>query len=388
MIFSRIFILVFLLSVGSLFAKEENSPRICLNMIVKNEKDVIERCLNSVKPFIDCWVIVDTGSKDGTQEIIQGCMQGIPGMLYERPWVNFAHNRNEALELAKDTAEYIFFIDADDMLEVFPSFRRPILDKDCYLMKITSVGSSSSRVQLVRSALNWKWKGVVHEALHCEEPTTCGMLEGVEMALVGGGDRSQDPKKFLKDALLLEDALREDPYDTRHLFYLAQSYMCAGLPELALKNYERRVEMMGWDQEVFWSLYSIGVLHEEISSPKEKIINAYYRAFYYRPTRVEPLYRLACYYRHDKNFLLAYLLTEHALKIPVPSDILFVQNWMYDYGILFEHSISAYWIGKYEESYYACLKLLTLPWLPSDVREATLRNLRFASEKFINERIL
>ena len=42
-----------------------------LNMIVKNEAHVILRCLASVKPWIDSWCIVDTGSSDGTQEIIQ-----------------------------------------------------------------------------------------------------------------------------------------------------------------------------------------------------------------------------------------------------------------------------------------------------------------------------
>ena len=35
---------------------------ICLNMIVKNERDVIARCLESVKPILSTWVIVDTGS--------------------------------------------------------------------------------------------------------------------------------------------------------------------------------------------------------------------------------------------------------------------------------------------------------------------------------------
>ena len=35
---------------------------LCLNMIVKNEAHVIRRCLDSVRPFVSHWVIVDTGS--------------------------------------------------------------------------------------------------------------------------------------------------------------------------------------------------------------------------------------------------------------------------------------------------------------------------------------
>ena len=75
--------------------------RICLNMIVKNESRVIERCLRSAKPFIHSWAISDTGSTDGTQDIIRRVMADVPGELIERPWVDFAHNRNQALELAK-----------------------------------------------------------------------------------------------------------------------------------------------------------------------------------------------------------------------------------------------------------------------------------------------
>jgi len=46
-------------------------PTICLCMIVKNEAAVIERCLASVRPLIDTWVISDTGSTDGTQDLIR-----------------------------------------------------------------------------------------------------------------------------------------------------------------------------------------------------------------------------------------------------------------------------------------------------------------------------
>src|SRR3972149_8399584 len=80
---------------------------VCLNMIVKNESKVIERCLKSVKPLIDYWVIVDTGSTDKTRQIISKFMSAIPGELHERPWVDFAHNRNEALHLAKGRGDYI-----------------------------------------------------------------------------------------------------------------------------------------------------------------------------------------------------------------------------------------------------------------------------------------
>src|SRR5690348_5608822 len=69
--------------------------RICLSMIVKNEAPVIERCLRSVKPYVHAWAVSDTGSTDGTQDIIRKFMADLPGELIERPWVDFSANRND-----------------------------------------------------------------------------------------------------------------------------------------------------------------------------------------------------------------------------------------------------------------------------------------------------
>ena len=89
---------------------------LCLVMIVKDEEDTIEKCLRAVAPYISYWVIVDTGSKDRTLDVIRETMDslGIPGELHERPWVNFEVNRTESLELSKGKCDYRWIIDADD----------------------------------------------------------------------------------------------------------------------------------------------------------------------------------------------------------------------------------------------------------------------------------
>ena len=104
-------------------------------MIVRNEAHIIHEALDSVAPYISSWVIVDTGSDDGTQDLIRNHMAGlgIPGELHERPWRNFAHNRSEALELAQGRADYIWVMDADDPLVGVPDFTR--LSADIYCMR-------------------------------------------------------------------------------------------------------------------------------------------------------------------------------------------------------------------------------------------------------------
>ena len=72
---------------------------VSLCMIVKDESQVIERCVRSVLPFIDSWTVVDTGSSDATPEIVKAVLSHLPGELHHRLWRNFAENRTEALAL-------------------------------------------------------------------------------------------------------------------------------------------------------------------------------------------------------------------------------------------------------------------------------------------------
>ncbi len=355
---------------------------ICLNMIVKDESAVITRCLASAKPLIDYWVIVDTGSTDGTQKIIKDFMQDIPGELHERPWINFAHNRNEALELAKNHADYILFIDADDVFAFPKKFKLPPLTKDGYYLPIEYGGTIYNRIQLVKSALNWKWIGVVHEAISSTEARSYDVLSDVKIVISNDGSRSQDTKKFQKDAELLEKALLEDPHNSRNVFYLAQSYRDAQDPEQALKNYEKRVKMGGWNEEVFYSLLQIGLLQEALGMNLKKIVASYEKAYTYRPSRIEPLYRLANLYRREENYLAGYQTALRGLDQRDSTDGLFVEKWIYDYGLLFEFSICAYWVDKYTESLLASQALLANPKLPVEIRESVQRNLKWVQEKF------
>jgi glycosyltransferase involved in cell wall biosynthesis len=339
-------------------------------MIVKDEAHVICRCLESVKPLIDSWLIVDTGSTDGTQDIIREFLKDIPGELHERPWVNFAHNRNEALELARDKADYLLFMDADDILTYAPNYVRPeTFDKEGYYLKIYYSGTTYDRVQLINTQVNWRWEGVVHEVIYYPDVRNCGYLDGVVMKIIGGGGRSQDQNKFLKDIAMLEDDLEKNPNNARSVFYLAQSYRDGNFFEKAIELYETRVEMGGWDEEVFWSLYQIAALQERLGKDRETVLAAYSRAFNYRPSRAEPMYRIASYQRRQGYPYHAYLIANLGMKIPLPRDLIFVESWIYDFGLGLEYALCCHQLKRYEECFNTCLALLSNPRIPDDIRK-------------------
>src|SRR6202012_4563698 len=116
-----------------------------------------------VAPYISSWVIVDTGSTDGTQDLIKNHMArlGIPGELHERPWRNFGHNRTEAMTLAQGHGDYIWVIDADDILVGTPEFTH--LDGDINYTRMRQGSYIYWRPLLFRDGLRVPWVGVVHE---------------------------------------------------------------------------------------------------------------------------------------------------------------------------------------------------------------------------------
>lgn len=348
--------------------------KICLNMIVKNESRVIQRCLESVKPVIDYWVIVDTGSTDGTQELIYECMRGIPGELYERPWRNFGENRSEAFELAKGKADYILFMDADDTLEFEREKQWPLLTKDLYLFWRGGRDFGYLKPQLVRGNFPWRWVGVTHEHIESPRRYTSAILPGVHYQSGDGGARSRDPQKYWNNVHLLLEGLKKEPENTRYMFYLAESYRDAGDKEKALEWYCKRIEAAGWAEEVFYSKLQVGHLLRQLGKPHALVIEAYEQAHRYRPHRVEPLYYLAALYNREKRYEEAYTLLKTAQSLPQAEkpDLLFHEKWISRYGLLFELALSSHYLGRDQESQNLCSQLLAIPDLPQSMRNFLL----------------
>jgi hypothetical protein len=356
---------------------------ICLNMIVKNEAAVIRRCLDSVLPVIDRWVIVDTGSSDGTQGIIREHLRNTPGELHERPWRDFAANRTEALALARGQANYTLIIDADDELAA-EAGAIPELTADSYTLEIADSGIVYRRPQIVKNSLPFRYEGVLHEYVTCAGAGDSAHLEAIRMLRNHDGARRRDPETYRRDAALLETALRTETSPfliARYRFYLAQSYHDCGEDERSLENDLIRAGLGFWDEEIFMSLYRAAQTMERLGRPAAAVIAAYLRAADSNPRRAEALHGAAKFCRLQGRFEEGFRAAGRGLDILLPPGALFVEPWIYESGLLDEFAVNAYWSGHYKESLVACLKILeTGKPLGDDIRRIAA-NARFALGK-------
>jgi glycosyltransferase involved in cell wall biosynthesis len=359
-----------------------SKPTICLNLIVKNETQVLPRCLASIVPFVDTWLIVDTGSTDGTQAYLRDYFAklGMPGELVERPWRDFAHNRTEAFRLAAPRADYVWIIDADEELKYPAGFALPELEADDYQILHRGHDSTTEfyRTQIVRSRLPFYYQGVVHEVILCDEPHETARLSR-DLVSVGyfDGAPNVDPiAKYRADAAVLAKALESEPDNARYVFYMAQSYRDAQEPERAVEAYERRVAMGGWAEEQWYAALQVGFLRERLGQ-HALTVEAYLRAYGLRPTRAEPLCELARFYRERDQFALGHLFARRALEIARPEDILFLDEAVYSWRSLDEFSICAYYVGDRSAGQAAVERLLSEGYLPQDHRPRVEKNLQY-----------
>lgn len=353
------------------------SRTLCLNMIVKNEAHVIRRCLDSVIPYVDHWIVVDTGSTDGTQAIVREHMRAIPGALHERPWRDFGSNRTEALQLARGKADYVLIMDADHVLRVPDTFSFKTLDADGYLVSHRYSGVDYGLPILLADRIPYRYEGVLHEYVTADVPHTFVDLAGPWIEVFHEGARSRDPQTYLKDAAILEQALAREPNNARYAYYLAQSWKDAGVLDKALAAFNRRAAMQGWVEETWYATYQAAQLVERLGRPPAEIEYAYLACYNGRPTRAEPLVQLARWHRGRQEWGLAFLFARAATQTPRPADRLFLEEAVYGWRALDELAIAAWYAGYKDEGRAAAQRLLQENRFPPSERARIEANLAF-----------
>jgi SEC-C motif len=310
--------------------------------------------------------------------------------VIEEPWRDFAYNRTFALRKARERTaiDYSLMIDADQVVHFDPGFEfekfKAGLMHDLYDVKIENGNVEYLMPHLTSNKVEISYRGVLHEFRVCPEDCSRGVAEGFLIRECHDGGRNQNERKYHDDAVLLEQALlvETDPFlIARYKFYLAQSYRDAGDKERSIKTYLERAGFGFWDEEVFYSLYAAAGMMGPAGYPEDEILETFLRAYRACPRRAEALHGAAYFCQSVGRYEQGYRLAKKALALPRPQQGLFIERWIYDYGLPDVYSVLAFHSGNYSECLDACARILREGLIPDDQRDRVRQNAHHAIER-------
>ena len=311
------------------------SPKICLTMIVRNEADILERCVYFAGKVANRCVIVDTGSTDHTPDYIELLMEN-PCPRFE--WRDdFSAARNYALKLAGDTdAEWLMFLDADEISHVdLPDIEKLLNDPKVDLIGVPMImedGRTFPKALFARNINGWKWINDYHEDLTLNGARPTMYLVGdISKAKSGpyvehmpdgarskAGDKNANAEKTLQ-------ALWERTGNPRHLFYLGDAQMNQGKFKEAYHTYQACIastenEVAIGAQYICW-LQSARAMRAQKLDPKA----CYQHAIQTCPSRAEAPGELAVCYANEGNWAMAYVFALACSHSPEPRELEYVE---------------------------------------------------------------
>lgn len=328
----------------------KSTPTLCLNMIVKNESHIIKRLFDSVSPILDCYCICDTGSTDNTVELIETYFKekNIPGMVVKEPFKNFCHNRNFALQSCVGMSDYVLLLDADMILSI-RNFNKSLLrDYDSCTILQGNDEFYYQNMRIVRNNGKYSYSGVTHEYINTPSGNKNLNLDKSTLFINDIGDGGSKGNKCERDIKLLTEGLKEEPNNDRYYFYLANSYSDGGKYELAIENYKKRIELGGWDQEVWYSYYKMGLCYKQMGRINDAICT-WLEGYNFYPDRIENLYEIVNHYRYIGKQRLSYEIYKIAKNVVEKNlnrdGYLFLHNDIYTSKLFIEYTIIAYYLG-------------------------------------------
>lgn len=284
-------------------------------MIVKNEEDVLERCLSCVRDLVDEIIIVDTGSTDKTREIAAKYTDKVYSFL----WIDdFSAARNYAF--SKATMEYCMWLDADDVImendqKDFLKFKHSLTpDVDIVMMRYNTAFDENGvpsfwyfRERVIRNNRKYLWEGHIHEVI-----TPRGNILYSDIAVshqklhAGDPDRNLNIyKKMISKGMVLS---------ARELYYYARELYYHKLYESALKEFQNFLTLSdAWIENKIEACILIAHCCIEIGN-RLGALEALFKSFEYDVPRAEICCEIGNYFISSKQYQIASFWYETALK--------------------------------------------------------------------------
>jgi len=333
-----------------LILKDKKNPTLCLNMIVKNESKIITRLFDSVVPIIDCYCICDTGSTDNTVELITDYFKSknIPGKVIIEPFKNFCYNRTFALTACLGMSDYLLLLDADMILQIKNFDKIKLNNGDSFTILQGNESFYYQNQRIIRNNGLYSYVGVTHEYINTPPNNKALSIEKSELFIYDIGDGGSKSDKFERDIKLLLNGIKEEPKNERYYFYLANSYHDSGRFGEAINCYKKRIELGGWNEEVWYSYYRIGLCFKNMNKMDSAILY-WMDGYEYYSSRLEGLYEVLQYYRINSKHKLGdniYKMARSILDKNLNRDhYLFLHNEIYTSKLFYEYTIIAAYLG-------------------------------------------
>jgi GT2 family glycosyltransferase/tetratricopeptide (TPR) repeat protein len=233
-------------------------PRLSLCMIVRDSARTLRACLESVKPWVDEMVIVDTGSSDDTPRIAAE----LNARVYQFKWCDsFSAARNESLKLA--SGDWIFWMDSDDTIDAANGQKlRDLLNRDHpstvlgYVLQVrcpigTVRGPYDTQtvvdhIKVFRNLPQIRFSGRIHEQVLPAIRKIGGEVEWTDIHVVhSGSDTTVEGKrrKHARDLRLLELEIKDEPDSTFTLFNLGMTLLDMGCAADAINSLCRSLQL-------------------------------------------------------------------------------------------------------------------------------------------------
>lgn len=275
--------------------------KISLCMIVKDEQDVLARCLDHIKDIVDEIVIVDTGSTDNTKQIAMRYTD----QVYDYIWQDdFAAARNFAF--SKGTKDYLFWLDADDVVleqdaekllqlkqTLSPEVDMVMMQYHVAFDKEGNPSFSYERERLVKREKGYQWKGAVHEAI-----TPSGNILHTDIAITHQKLHPSDPDRNLR---ILEKIKKNTGLDPRQQFYYARELMNHHRDKEAILVFRNFLDSgKGWVENNINACLDLSQCYQRLGQKQKALESLFYSFIFDRP-RAEICCEIgACFLREER----------------------------------------------------------------------------------------
>ncbi len=346
-------------------------PLLGLVMIVKDEAHGVVATLDTFLPWVDRVTILDTGSTDGTPDVLRDRLAQSGGWygglgaytLHEEPFVDFATSRNRALDLHGETSVFTIMPDSDDRLvdgetlRTFLERRRVNTNYPAFNINVR-MGDLSYYLPLVaRTVAKRRYTGRVHEY---SPESGVNLPASVKLCKHGHAQSlAISQQRWQRDALWLEEDLVADPTNHRNWFYLGQTYEYLGEPKKALAAYAKRLMLPdGWYEEGFEARFRYAKLLHQLGRCWGDVQQAFLECHQYNPQRAEPLYEIAKYHHGHDDHVLTYLFASAATDRKLPATTFFVDRAVYEWKAADLMTIAGFYLDAETVDRSRCRALL------------------------------